>query len=201
MTVPFRRAQCRQKVMHMDRHRRIESSEIPVRLSHITSRHNCRLVRCIMSSDNWHSPRWYTPIHVQCICEWIPQDGGVVYACTRVPEMANPHFWITTLSQPATSLHVNDTSKEETGYLASPSYCCRGVWPPTVKNHHGTGAQWCVLKIALRWLEPSPELENLVAVMEEPFPVLTFLSFLLRGEPTKRIWSFPILHRDWNTYN
>ena len=42
-----------------------------------------------------------------------------------------------------------------------------------------------VLKIALRWLEPSPELENLVAVMEKPFPVLTFLSFLLRGETDK----------------
>jgi hypothetical protein len=39
-----------------------------------------------------------------------------------------------------------------------------------------------VLKIDLRRLEASPQLENVVAVMQEPFPELTFLSLILHGE-------------------
>jgi hypothetical protein len=39
-----------------------------------------------------------------------------------------------------------------------------------------------VLKINLRLLKASPELENVVAVMEEPFRLLTFLSLILHGE-------------------
>jgi hypothetical protein len=62
-----------------------------------------------------------------------PQDRRVAYAGARVPKVANPRFWITTSPQPATSLHGQDTSDEEIGYLAGPSYCCREVWSPNVK--------------------------------------------------------------------
>jgi hypothetical protein len=60
-----------------------------------------------------------------------------------------------------------------------------GCGPPTSSIIAALEHNDRVLKIALRWLEPSPELENLVAVMEEPFPVLTFPSFLFRGETDK----------------
>jgi hypothetical protein len=103
-----------------------------------------------------------------------------LYACV---EGGEPRFWITTSAQPTTSLHGHETSDKETGYLASPSYCCRELWSTEVKytvDNIIPALEHNDRVINLRRLEPSPESENVVVVMQEPFPMLTFLSLTLQ---------------------
>jgi hypothetical protein len=62
-------------------------------------------------------------MYFQCIFGCFLRER-VAYAGARLPKVASPRFRITTSPQPATFLLDQDTSVEEAGYLAIPSYCC-----------------------------------------------------------------------------
>src|SRR5260221_6274204 len=56
-------------------------------------------------------------------CGWC-KTRSMAYTCTCVPKMAIYRIWITALPKYTTSLHKQNTSEENAGYLAGVSNCC-----------------------------------------------------------------------------
>ncbi|KAI0290796.1 hypothetical protein BC826DRAFT_1106267 [Russula brevipes] len=104
----------------------------------------------------------------------------MAYAGARLPTMAKCCVCVDTSPESATSVHVQDTRKEDAGHLASVAHLHRGPgWRILARGgydnivaaleHPGR-----VRHIEL-WNVPKSDLDRCATAMTEPFPELTFL--------------------------